>query len=337
MKKGCFSVLLAVFALFIGQSVLANPVTLKFAVVDSAQAPTVKKAYEPWCEIVEKASQGTVKIQVYPGGTLGRDSRVQAKLVADGVADLTYFNPPYVQGRFPQDEVFTLPGIAENGFESTIASQRMLDKGLLKGYTGDLICVAHYTTDVFHLHTTFPVRVPEDIKGRKIRAGNDFWAQVLHNLGAVPVAMQYVQAAENLSRGVIEGTINDDSAVITFRVADVAKYHTVAPLGTFPLAVVMNRPKFDSLPEKAQSAILENGPKLGLMWQQAVVDHGKELYDMAQTDPKTQIIKLTAGEVQQWKDALKPTLEWWAGKESGRTELLEQYMNELEAVRAEKK
>ncbi len=87
------------------------------------------------------------------------------------------------------------------------------------------------------MHTTFRCGCLRTSKGAKIRAGNDFWAQVLHNLGAVPVAMQYVQAAENLSRGVIEGTINDDSAVITFRVADVAKYHTVAPLGTFPLAV----------------------------------------------------------------------------------------------------
>lgn len=334
MKKLFFSSILAAFALLLSQTIIAKPITLKFAVVDPAQAPTVQKAYKPWSRMVEKASEGTLKIRVYPGGVLGRDARVQAKLVANGVADLSYISPPYSQGRFPEDEIFTLPGLSESAEEAAKASQRMAEKGILSGYQGDLKLISHYTTDVFHLHTTFPVRVPSDMKGHRIRSANDFWAKVLHGLGAIPVAIPYVQAAENLSRGVIEGTINDDSAVINFRITDVAKYHTIAPLGTFPLAVVMNRKKFDSLPMKARAAIEACSPRLGSMWQAATIAQGKELYELPKTDPKTKIITLTPAEVQQWKDALRPALDWWANKEHGRKELITKYEYELEVIRA---
>ena len=335
MKRIMLLITITGLSLVLGHSAMAATPELKFAVVDPAQAPTVQKAYIPWCRMVEEASGGTVKFKVYPGGTLGRDSKLQAKLVADGVADLSYINPPYSQGRFPEDEVFTLPGLSENGVEATKASHAMMAKGMLAGYEKELIGIAHYTTDVFHLHTTFPVRVPADIKGHKIRSANDFWAYVLDSIGAVPVAIPYVQAAENLSRGVIEGTINDDSAVINFRITDVAKYHTIAPLGTFPLAVVMNRAKFESLPAEAQKAIKENGLKLGLMWQEAVTAQGKELYELPAKDPKTEIIQLTPEEVQLWKDALEPALQWWSEKEPGRKELIQKYKQELELVRAE--
>ena len=99
MKKIYIPIIMAISMFFLGHSVMAEPVTLKFAVVDPAQSPPVEKGYKPWARMIEEAAEGTLKIEVYPGGTLGRDSRVQLKLVTDGVADMAYIIPAATQGR----------------------------------------------------------------------------------------------------------------------------------------------------------------------------------------------------------------------------------------------
>ena len=102
----------------------AKPIKLKFATMTPAQSGTVKDAYKPWFDSIMKESEGTLDIQIYPGGSLGRDPRIQLKLVQDGVADLAFIVPDYTAGRFPDDEVFNMPFTAENGLESAMASQR---------------------------------------------------------------------------------------------------------------------------------------------------------------------------------------------------------------------
>ena len=112
----------------------AEPMTLKMAYFGGPKNPTYAKVMVPWAKEVSAASNGTIKIDAYPGGTLGRNPRVQVKLVLDEVADLGFFVPSYTPGRFPDNEVMELPGLFKNNLESGIAIWRLYEKGLLRGY-----------------------------------------------------------------------------------------------------------------------------------------------------------------------------------------------------------
>ena len=323
---------IAVFFILAGFA-YAAPVKLKFATMDPAQSAPVKYAYQPWVDSINKDSKGTLDIEVYPGGSLGRNPSLQLKLVMDGVADMAFIIPAYTPGRFPEDDVFLLPFLAENGLESAIASQRMYNKGLLSGYD-DVVLLAHYTTDVLYLNSTFPVRAPEDLKGRKLRAGDKFQADYLKRIGAVGIGLSNSKTAENMSRGIIDGSIGDNSSLFSFRISDVANYHYQIPLGTFALAVVMNKEKYESLPPEAKDAINKRREDLVTMWYEAAQRDIKERFEELKTDPKHTVATPTPAEMEKWKAALQPAVDAWIEQDPKREKLIKAYQEELDSIRS---
>jgi TRAP-type C4-dicarboxylate transport system substrate-binding protein len=331
MKKVCILSIVALLFSF-GVALAAGPDVLKFAIMDPAQAAPVADAYKPWAEKVDKSAEGTLKIDLFPGGSLGRNPNVLVKLVTDGVADMAFVIPSYTQGRFPEDEVFNMPFVAENGLESALASQSMYEKGMLSGYD-DLVVIAHFTTDVFYLHTDFPVRVPADLKGRKVRAATKFQADLLKRLGAVGIAIPVSKTAENISRGVIEGSINDNSSLMTFRIKDVAKHHLMLPMGGMSLAVIMNKDKYESLQPQAKKALDQHGKELIKMWYDAVQGDVAVEFDKLRQDPKHTVVVPTEAELVLWEEAIQPAIDSWLQDDAVRPAALENYKNELTLIR----
>jgi len=90
--KPLFASLMLGVALACG-SAMAQTVTLKLASFEPATAPITGGVLTPWARDVEAASGGTLRIEIFPGGTLGRNPLQQLKLVQDGVADLTWTVP----------------------------------------------------------------------------------------------------------------------------------------------------------------------------------------------------------------------------------------------------
>ena len=77
------------------------------------------------------ASGGTVEIELYPNGALGRAPQQQAQMVLDGVADIGFIVPPFTPGRFPDSEVMELPGLFRDLAEATQVYTRLLQAGVL--------------------------------------------------------------------------------------------------------------------------------------------------------------------------------------------------------------
>jgi TRAP-type C4-dicarboxylate transport system substrate-binding protein len=280
-----------------------------------------------------KESGGTVDIEIYPGGTLGRNPRVQLKLVLDGVADLAFIVPDYTPGRFPDDEVFNMPFTAANGLEAAIASHRMFKKGLLSGFD-DVVVLGHFSSMVLHLQTNFPVKKPGDLRGRKFRAANKFHADMLKSLGAIGIGMPSPQVAENMSRGIIDGAINDNGALFAFRIVDVANYHNVIPLGCVSLAVVMNKKVYESLPAKARAAFDNRGEDIVTMWYEKGQAENRKRFEGLKKDPKHTVTIPSPEDVKEWKAAIQPTVDAWLADNPKRQKLFKSYQEELKAIRS---
>src|SRR5215471_11083889 len=60
----------------------------------------LQKAMEEWGASIEKASNGTIKSEVFPSQQLGK-AFDHYDMARDGIADFTYVNPGYQPGRFP--------------------------------------------------------------------------------------------------------------------------------------------------------------------------------------------------------------------------------------------
>lgn len=334
MKKVA-GITIMIFSFLFAATVLAEPIKLKLAVPDPGHTPTVTQAYNPWAELINNASQGTVKVEVYPGGVLGSNPRIQLKLVLDGVADICFCNPVYYGGRFPDDEIFMLPLMARDTKESSVVSQRLYDRGLLRGYD-DFILLSHFTTGINYLHSTKPIRIPSDLKGLKVRAATKLQSQWVRAFGAVPMSVAGPEVAEALTMGVMDAVNYDNSALFTFRVVDVAKYHLMVPLGSMPLIIVMNKKKYDSLPSQGKAAFDKHGADIGSMWVKAVEQHVKEGVDKMAKDPDHSIITPNEKDLRVWKEALQPIVDDWMSKDSKRKILVKAFEEELARYRAER-
>ncbi|MEE8396590.1 MAG: TRAP transporter substrate-binding protein [bacterium] len=333
-KKMC--VILA--ALGITVTVLAGaawaaPINLKLAFFAGPKDPTFSEAIVPWAKDVVAASKGTVEIDTFPGGALGRNPRVQLKLVLDGVAEMAFIVPSYTPGRFPDNDVMELPGIFRDSKESSLVIWRLYAKGLLGGYDR-LKVLMLTTTSPYSIHTNFPVKGIADLKGKKIRVAGAVTGAALRALGAVPVGMPITAVAESISKGILSGSTGAWHVLYVFRITEVAKYHYMAPLGTVPIGVIMAKAKYASLPPAAKAAFEKySGEALSRRYGKVNSGAYTNLEAKTRKDANHFFVDPDAAAMKKWSDTLKPVTEKWVANHPKGRALLNALQKELAAVR----
>lgn len=103
--------------------------------------------------------------------------------------------------------------------------QEMRDSGLVYLGSG--------ASDVYEFLTTKPVRTAEDLKGLRLRSGGAPWGRLAENFGAIPASISVSDQFEAISQGVIDGSMASIADLVSFRLVEVVKYITYAPLGLY--------------------------------------------------------------------------------------------------------
>ena len=305
----------------------AQPVTLKFASFEPPQAPITGSVFTPWAKEVSAASGGTLKIDIYPGGTLGRNPLQQLKLVQDGVADLTWTVPGYTPGRFDDTQVAELPFLVTDATSGSLAMTKLHQQGLLRGFD-DLKLLLIGTVPANNVHSREPVKSLADLKGRKIRAGSSQIAKLVETLGAVPVQLGAPQVAESLARGVIDASLNEWNFVATFKIDEVVRNHTVLPMGTVAVMVPMMKAKYDALPAQAKAALDQHTGEALARRFGAVVDKTNDATrERVTRSGKNSVVVLPPAEQQAWRAAVQPVTDAWR-KSSAQNEKIYQAFTE---------
>jgi len=336
MKK-LFITVIAVFFMMTVPAVAGEPIALKFACFEPPKSAPFIFGYKPLVDMMNRDSGGTLDITTYPGGTLGRDPRLQLKLVMDGVVDFASIVSDYTPGRFPDNEVFKAPFYAQDQLEGSLAAQGMFNKGLLRG-VDDMVVIGFRTTEPYYIQTTFPVNKPEDLKGHKFRVAGKFHADVLKHLGVSVVGtIPITKTAEAISRKVIDGTLCDTTGLFAFRIGDATKYHVKLPLGAITILLAMNKQKYESLPPQAKAAIDKHrGLPFVRMVSEAQNGMNKKLLAKLEKDPKHTVLIPSGENLQQWKAVIQPVTENWGKTTPNGEKLLKAYQLELDRIRAGK-
>ncbi len=330
IKLAALSIALIAFA----GAAKAEPVTLKLAFFAPPMDPTYSKVIMPWVKQVNKQGKGVIKIDAFPGGSLGRNPRMQVKMVLDGVADLAWVVPSYTPGRFPDNEVMELPGIVRDVRESSLAFRRLLDKGLLRGYDKFYVPLL-VTTHPYTIHTNFPVKKMSDLKGKKLRAGGPVAGASLRALGVVPVGMPIPAVAQNISKGILSGSAAEWNVMYAFRIIDVAKHHYMARLGTVPLAVLFNKKKFTGLPKAAKALLNKtSGERLSRIFGDVHFAVQGEKLAVTKKRKGHSFVYPSARTLKKWDAVMRTVVENWVKKHPKGKVLLAALNKELAAIRA---
>ena len=83
----------------------------------------------PWAEAVTAASDGTLQVQTFYGGTLGNFGNTYDRVV-DQVVDVGFILFAFASGKFKQQDVAALPFEAETAILSSIALWNIYEQGL---------------------------------------------------------------------------------------------------------------------------------------------------------------------------------------------------------------
>ncbi|OPY62067.1 MAG: Monocarboxylate 2-oxoacid-binding periplasmic protein precursor [Syntrophorhabdaceae bacterium PtaU1.Bin034] len=296
----CFSLMGFVFQGHAAEKVVTIKVANWFPIAHK-QTPLL----ESWCKEVEKRSNGKVKVNYYPAGTLVPAAQ-SYDAVTRGISDVGNHVLGYTVGRFPLTEVLDLPHGYPNNTVPTELANAFYAKFKPKEFNDVKVLWFHGQAPGLVHTKSKPVNKLEDLKGLKMRTyGSN--AKLMGLLGGAPVAMPMTDVYDSLSRGVADGLMAAYEALEGFRIGEQIKYSTenYGTSYTAIFVVVMNKDKWNSLPPDVQKVIdemsLEYAKKYAAMWDD-IEKHGKEY--MIKRGGK--IIPLSAAEETKWVEKAQP-------------------------------
>jgi TRAP-type transport system periplasmic protein len=239
---------------FLPGAAIAEPIALKLAFFSSDRSLTFRGAIKPFIDAVNQDPQGLIKVTLYSGGILGKEIAKQPQVVLDGTADIAFVVPGYTPERFPDTSVLELPGLLRDIQQGTLVYNRLISLDALKGYE-DFFVIGAFVTERESIHSRTPISSIADLRGKRLRVNNPIEAAALEKLGAIPTVMQITQVSDAISKGSIDGTAVSISPLFDYGIKRVAVFHYFLETSGAPLALLMNRRRFESLPPPAQAVI----------------------------------------------------------------------------------
>lgn len=313
----------------------AEPVTLKAAFFSSERSTLYRATMAPFIDAVNTNGAGLVNIVAYTGGILGRDMAQQPQVVRTGIADIGYIVPGYTRDLFPDNAVVELPGVFRNAHEATLTYTRLIARGKLRGYE-DFVVIGAYVTQPESFHSLAPISNLEDIKGKRIRVNNPMAATVLESLGALPVPLGVNQIATAMADRTIDAALIPMTPLSDYGVKRIALHHYLLGTSGAPLAVVMNRKKFESLSEPARALLLRYAGEWAAARFVEVYD-GSDQAILAQltTEPNRKVIHPSAEDRSRASAAFDAVITKWVSEDNRNIVLLKSLQAELAGIRGE--
>lgn len=270
-----------------------------------------KTAVAPWAASVEKASKGTIRVQIFPAQQLGQAGD-HYDMAASGIADLTYVNPGYQAGRFPMAAASELPFLVEDVAVGSEVFHRWYAKYAEKEMPEIKVC----NTILFApgaIHSSKPIRVPDDMKGVKGRAAQATLARLFAMLGGSSVPISAPEVRDALERGVVDMATAPWGSMIRPWGLDQAVKHTLDMSFYSGLNLIaLNRAAYDKLSPEQKAVIDDHcspewSRRMAAGWQENEVKGRKELLGQ-----KDRVVHVPSkDEVQQWRQAMAPIVDEW--------------------------
>ncbi len=282
-----YGLLAAGVVCFVATAASAQEITLKVSHFLPAVSNFQRNVLEPWCDRINKASNGHLKCQIYPSMQLGGTPPQLIDQLTNGVADIIWTVPSYAAGRFPTIETvgvpFSVPGGGLNGARTIWEFYQKYDQKEFAAYK--VLGMWSGGGEIFSTANK-PMLKMEDFKNEKLRVATRSSAEVLKQFGGTPVNLPPSQIAESISKGVVDGAMSPWELVPAAKIDEVTKYNIEMPhdklaLKLTTLALLMSKQKFDSLSADLQKVIDDNsGTPLvdaaGLAWNKAIDEARKK-------------------------------------------------------------
>lgn len=201
---------------------------------------------------IHEETKGQLDIKMYPGEQLVKSRQIYTAVVK-GTVDMSSISAAYYAGKLPLFIYQLETGYWEVGDSAAIVSRlrKEIDAIFAKdgvkylGWGGILPPLCLVGPKIF--------RTFDDMKGLKFRSPG-IAAKVINAWGGTGVSISNPEIYMALQRGVVDGAYATLAAWVTYRMWEVSPAITLNRCGGCPTLTIMNKKKWDSLPDNVKQA-----------------------------------------------------------------------------------
>ncbi|MGM9426388.1 TRAP transporter substrate-binding protein [Hydrogenophaga sp. MI9] len=242
--------------------------------------PTVV-AVENFGKKLEAATQGRIKVQMFPGAVLGQEKEA-VEQVQLGAIQMARISLGVIGPVVPEVDVFNMPFVFRDIKHMRAVIDGPVGDDLLAKVTASparLVALGWMDGGARSLYTKKPVRTPADLKGQKVRMmGNPLFVDTMNAMGGNGISMAYGEVFTSLQTGVIDGAENNPPSYFTANHYNTpAKYYTQTNHLIIPEILVMSKVTWDKL-SKEDQALVKKLAREAQMEQRSLWDKSVEEY-----------------------------------------------------------
>jgi tripartite ATP-independent transporter DctP family solute receptor len=263
--------------------------------------------------LVESGTNGSVKVQTFPNGQLGKDAEVLQQVKA-GVIDSGIHSVGGFASVYPMigvlDVPFAFPNISvtyevfDGPFGDKLAADIEAKTGLHVLGFGDSGGFYDFT------NSKRQIKSVADMKGLKIRTqGLDTHKTLVSSLGGQPVAIAWAEVYTALQTGVADGQMNPVPIIAFAKFNEVQKYLTLSEHLFSPYVWVMNKEFYDSLSDSEKEVVAyaaRSAIVAGRGISRVIEASSRGLPELAKT---MEVYALTPEQKAQFRDIAQPAVK----------------------------
>ncbi|MEC5423332.1 TRAP transporter substrate-binding protein [Virgibacillus sp. C22-A2] len=255
--------------------------TLKLAHVGS-ETHQYHIASEKFKELVEEKTNGEIKVEIHPNGTLGSEGDVIEQVMGGSVEMTTVAADSSLANTIPKMNVFGLPYLFKDrehvyGVLDGEIGKELLNLGAdqsLKGLGYWEVGFRHLTNDKREILT------PEDVEGLKVRVQPaPVWETHMNALGISPTPVDFNELYSALDQGVVDGQENPLPTIDSMKFYEVQEFIALTAHAYTPAVVLLNEGVWEEFSQEYQEAIQAAVDETTEYQRQFLADKEEEIID----------------------------------------------------------
>ncbi|HSB79787.1 MAG TPA: DctP family TRAP transporter solute-binding subunit [Candidatus Methylomirabilis sp.] len=300
---------------------LAQQKVLKYAHFQPARPDQPKHAAAlAFKEHVEKATNGSIKVEIFPAGQFGNDADTMSGLRL-GTLEMAVAHDGAIAGIYKPIGILGIPFLYDNHEHAW----RVYDSPWLKEFSDDMVKkagvrllsladngVRHFTNSKRPIHT------PDDMKGLKIRVmPSPVFQTLVTALGASPSAIPWAELPTALQQKVVDGEENGVTNIIAASLYQYQKYITLDGHVWSIHGYTINEKFYQSLTPVERKAVEEGTQIATAIHRKMTSDQDKNAKEIL-TKLGMEVTEITPAELAQFRKLAQPPVKAWAEKEIGK-------------------
>ena len=208
------------------------------------------RVFLPWEEIVTRETGGRIRWEHYMDGLL-HGALDGFKAIASGVTDYTHGYATYQPGSFHLTHGLQLPFLFDTPGVASLVSEELYPQYLKGEYERIGVYLAHCdATTAYDIISKTPIRTPDDLEGLKVRSTGGLMADMIREVGGIPVVIAASETYTAFQRGIIDAVALSGPDMAGYRLYDIGSFYLRIGLSHTVLQWCLSPRAFDAMPEE---------------------------------------------------------------------------------------